>query len=204
MNDINTSDAIYLVDLENIGHKILYQYVENHQNTQYIVFYSENTVSPETILEHIPVSVQVTFIDCKTGANNAMDFCICAMAGQLSADSGKQIAILSDDKGYDAMLHMLSTQGIRISRKSTGQSEPAKKKTKEKNSSKTKNKQNDQSLAAAIRKNVPKQYQENLIIAMSKVTNKSDAHEVCQAILPQKMVSDIYGKLKKYIPKEVI
>ena len=204
MTDMNMLDAIYLVDLENIGHKVLYQYIENHRDIQYIVFYSENTVSPEIVLEHIPVSIQVTFIDCKTGVNNAMDFCICAMAGQLSVNNKNRIVILSDDKGYDAMLHMLSRQGIRISRTSVNQSEPSKKKIKQKDQTDMKKKQTDQLLVTAIRKNVPKQYQEDLIAAMSAVSNKSDAHEVCQAVLPRKMVSDIYKKLKKYIPKEVI
>ena len=94
-------NIIYLVDLENICARPLYQYAEEHQDAEYIVFYSDNTSSPDSLLEGLPDTVRVTFIDCKTGGNNAMDFCICAIAGHLSVRRMVKIKILSNDKGYD-------------------------------------------------------------------------------------------------------
>ena len=56
----------------------------------------------------------------------------------------------------------------------------------------------------AIREHVPKQYQQEMIAVLPGAINKKEAHEMLQIILPQKMVADIYKKLKKYIPKEVV
>lgn len=193
----NTPDMIYLVDLENIGTRTLYKHIGSHPGAWYFVFYSDSTPGPGQMLENIPVMVQVSFVDCKSGSNNAMDFCISAMAGKLSADIRKPMMILSDDKGYDPMLLLLNRQGIRIGRESTGHQASC-----DGNQEKAPMAQDMSPLVRAVRANVPKQYQDDLVASLTDGMCRSDMHEACQRILPEKMVSDIYKKLKKHIPKE--
>lgn len=88
MGIVETPIITYLVDLENIGTKFLFQHIEEHEKASYMIFYSDATSAPGIILEHISQDAAVTFVDCKTGGNNAMDFCICAAAGRLSTKIG--------------------------------------------------------------------------------------------------------------------
>ncbi len=193
-------NTVYLVDLENIGTKILYQHVGDHRNVEYIIFHSDSTTAPGTILDNIPADVKVSFVDCRSGGNNAMDFCICTMAGILAAEGRQMIRILSDDKGYDPILYMLHHRGVRIIRESTYQAVP-----KQADSHKP-----DQSyrenlpIIKAIRATVPKRYQEEVIGVLPGAVSRKEAHEMLQAILPAPAVADIYKKLKKHIPKEVV
>lgn len=198
MNLVDAFDTVYLVDLENVGPKPLCQHVEHHQDARYIIFYSDSTSGPGFILEQVSETLQVSFVNCKTGGNNAMDFCISAMAGKLAADVRKKVKILSNDKGYDPMICMLQEQGVRISREATYQPKPET--TESQKTSQTP--KDNLLLISTIRKNVPKQYQADVVNALSGTISRKEAHEMLQTILPQKMVPDIYKKLKKHIPKE--
>lgn len=186
----------YLIDLENVGTKLLYQHVEHNKNAEYVVFCSESTSSPSVILENVPADLKISFIDCETHAANAMDFCISAEAGRLSTNSDRLIRILSDDKGYDPMLHMLHRKGVRIVRETTY--EPAKKDMTPINEEQKEN----AALIKAIRTNVPQRYQKDVLAVLPNALSRKEAHEMLQAILPDKMVSGIYKKLKKQIPQE--
>lgn len=200
MESLTIPDTIYLVDLENVGTKVLYQHIKHNEDAEYIVFCSDSTSTPGSILEHVPSMLHITFIDCQTGGNNAMDFCICATAGRLSVEAGKTIKILSDDKGYDPMLYILHRQGVRISRENTAYQPESVIDPPENNQQWREN----IPIIKAIREHVPKQYQQEMIAVLPGAINKKEAHEMLQIILPQKMVADIYKKLKKYIPKEVV
>lgn len=194
--DLAKHQITYLVDLENVGTKLLYQHVEHNTDAEYVVFCSESTSSPSVILENIPVDLKISFVDCETHAANAMDFCISAEAGRLSMISDKLIRILSDDKGYDPMLHMLHRKGVRIVRETTY--EPVKKDMTLVNEEQKEN----TALIKAIRTNVPQKYQKDVLAVLPDALNRKEAHELLQAILPDKMVSGIYKKLKKQIPQE--
>lgn len=201
MGLINISDTTYLVDLENVGAKALCQHVMHHLGAKYIVFYSESTPGPGTILEQIPETLLIQFVDCKTGGNNAMDFCICAVAGALGTETGKIIKILSDDKGYDSMIYMLQQEGVRISRETTTyQPEPEPNGSPEEKQAWLEN----LPIVKAIRANIPKRYQDELIEKLRGASSRKQAHEIIQTVVPQKMVADTYKKLKKHIPKEVV
>lgn len=189
----------YLVDLENIGTKPLCQYVVNHQEGEYIVFYSDNTSMPGTVLEELPDTISISFISCKTGGNNAMDFCICAMAGNLSAYKTRKIKILSNDKGYDTMIRMLQDQGTRITRECVTYNPE-----QEETPASDINNSNRFDIEDVIRKHVPKKYQNEMMKAIPNVINRKEAHEMCQIILPKNLATDIYRKLRRYIPREVI
>lgn len=191
-------NVTYLVDLENIGTKSLYQHVKDNLEEEYLIFYSNSTSTPNSMLKHLPDMLNVSFIDCKSGGNNAMDFCISMMAGKLSTNRYRKLRILSSDKGYDPMVCMLQEQGVRIERESvTYQSETE-------NVHLPVEEPNEYTLRNAIRKYVPKKYQNDMAKAIVNVISRKEAHEICQAILPKSMATDVYKKLRKYIPKEVI
>lgn len=202
----------YLVDLENICAKPLYQYAKQHQDAEYIVFYSDNTSGPSSILEGLPDNVRVSFIDCRTGGNNAMDFCISTMAGRLSVNRMTKIKILSNDKGYDPMIRMLQEQGTRITREGV---EYQHDRGEEKEPVPVENPSdsqivdqlvdyaNQQDIKDIIRKGVPKKYQGQLTEAIISAIDRKEAHEMCQAILPNGLATSIYRKLRKHIPKGV-
>lgn len=195
-----TYNKACLVDLENVGANALYQYINGHQDCEYIIFHSDNTPSPGVILEEIPETVKVSFVDCRSGGNNAMDFCICAMAGMLAKD-GCIMKILSNDKGYDPILYMLHQRGIRIKRENTPEhlsaaNIPAHKDIPEW--------RENVPIIKAIRSSVPRQYQNEVIAVLPGAVSRKEAHEMLQAILPQKIVAETYRKLKKHIPREVV
>lgn len=181
--------TLCLIDLENIGTKAALRYMDENPEDEYIVFYSEHTLGPDSILRQAADDVSVRFIGCQVGTVNAMDFCICAIAGQESVSRDKRIVILSDDKGYDAILPMMHCQGIRIIRRRLAL-EPVPE-------------QDNKPIMQAIRKHVPKKYQENVLRALPNALSYSEAHEMLQAILPQKLVQSTYLKLKPYIQQAV-
>lgn len=181
--------TLCLIDLENIGTKTALRYMDEHPENEYIVFYSEHTLGPGSVLMQTAEDVSVRFIGCQAGTVNAMDFCICAIAGQESVSRDKRIVILSDDKGYDAILPMMHCQGIRIKREKVAL-EPV-------------SGQTNAPIMQAIRKHVPKKYQENVLRALPNALSYSEAHEMLQAILPQKLVQSTYFRLKPYIQQAV-
>ena len=51
---------------------------------------------------------------------------------------------------------------------------------------------------------MPKKYQNDVIAVLPGAISRKEAHEMLQAVLPQRMVQDVYRKLKKHIPQEVV
>lgn len=204
MSSINTSDIIYLVDLENIGTTILSEYIVQYPDAKYIVFYSDATVTPCSILDQAPVQTAIKFVNCKTGGNNAMDFCISAMAGRLTAVKGQVVKIMSNDKGYDPMLHMLQEYGVRIKREAVTYPSIVKASDQlEESGQQNQNLIMNEALITTIKNIVPKKYQADVLRVIPGAANRKAAHELLQTILPQSLVQEIYRKLRKYIPKEV-
>lgn len=195
-----TYGPVYLIDLENIGTQVLYNHIRAHHDGEYIIFHSDSTTSPGTILEKIPEDVKVSFVDCRSGGNNAMDFCICTTAGMLAKDS-RSIKILSNDKGYDPVLYMLHQQGIRITRECTPDHPSASNISAHTKDLKWRE---NVPIIKAIRETVPKKYQEDVIAVLPGAVSRKEAHEMLQAILPTKIVAETYRKLKKHIPKEIV
>lgn len=189
----------YLVDLENIGTKALCQHIKRNADAEYVIFHSDSTSSPWSILEQAPDTLRISFIDCRGGGNNAMDFCICATAGRMSCQSGNYIVILSNDKGYDPMLYMLHHNGVRITREGIPGSQNTK--TDGIIEAKDHGSRENVSVVKAIRKEVPLKYQDDVINALTMAANRKETYEMLQTILPQSIAVDIYHKLKTYIPK---
>lgn len=199
--ETTTYGPVYLVDLENIGTQALYKHIEEYRSGEHIIFHSDSTVSPGIILDKIPEDVRVSFVDCRSGGNNAMDFCICTMAGML-AKEGRTMKILSNDKGYDPILYMLHQQGIRIARECTPD-HPSTSNISVYEKTNPEWRENVP-IIKAIRASVPKQYQNEVIAVLPSAVSRKQAHEMLQAILPQSKVAETYRKLKKHIPREVV
>lgn len=195
MGTENIHSLLYLVDLENVGANFLYQHAHAHAESEYIVFCSESTPTPGTVLHHVPEALDISFVDCHNDGKNAMDFCISAMAGVLSA-CGRPMRILSGDKGYDAIFGMLHRQGVRIERE-----EPRHHAVLPKGAGGSPLVDNT-SLTGAVYKHVPKAYQQAVIAMLPDVYDRKGMHEALQAALPTKLVAATYKKLKKHIPKE--
>lgn len=187
-----SSNIVYLVDLENIGTSILCRHMGQYPDEKYIVFYSDATSDPSSVLSQIPEKVWVRFIYCRTGGNNAMDFCISAMAGRLTAGKGMTVRVLSNDKGYDPMIRMLQEYGIRIRREPATYTQPTEQLSSD-----------NPSVKGIIMSNVPRQYQDDVLNAICGCVNRKEAYEILQAILPQQLAQDVYRKLRKHIAKEI-
>ena len=118
MIDIRDTKYIYLIDYENTRAGILGE-MEGAapEGSLFLVFYSEQTRTPEKILAALSWEPDVRFIDCRAGVHDAMDFQITAMAGRLSAlYPHTRYVIVSGDTGYDPAVRMLQEYGIRITR----------------------------------------------------------------------------------------
>ena len=132
-----------------------------------------------------------------------MDFCISAMAGRLTAVKGQVVKIMSNDKGYDPMLHMLQEYGVRIKREAV--TYPPIVKVSEQNEISGQQNQNlvvNQALITTIKNVVPKKYQADVLKVIPVAVDRKEAHELLQNILPQAIVKEIYRKLRRYIPRE--
>lgn len=115
---IRDAKYIYLIDYENTRAGILDEMEGTApEGSLFLVFYSEQTRTPEKILDSLSWDPDVRFIDCKAGVHDAMDFQITAMAGRLSSLYPRtRYVIVSGDTGYDPAVRMLQEYGIHITR----------------------------------------------------------------------------------------
>lgn len=109
---------VFLVDVENVSRYALLKMAsaDGARDCWFFLFYSENTISPERILKGLPEKLIIRFFFCREG-KNAMDFCIMAKAGQLSAlHPNAEYVIVSNDRGYDPGIRMLQEDGRHVFR----------------------------------------------------------------------------------------
>lgn len=109
--------TFYLIDYENLPKDIVKNLCEKNknQNYWYLVFYSDKTAPPQTILETVPESTTIRFQYCYNGTDNALDFQLIATVAQMSAKHPNiKYIIISDDKGYTPAVRMLQEQGLKV------------------------------------------------------------------------------------------
>ena len=112
------SKTIYFVDSENVNEKWIEELTDIKKSDEIIVFYTEKSThaSYENISKIADGDVNLNWVKCFTGTN-ALDF-------QLSTELGYRIAkgerntfvIISNDKGYDAIVNYWVVKGIKVSR----------------------------------------------------------------------------------------
>ncbi len=110
--------TIYFVDSENVNEKWIEALTDIKKSDEIIVFYTEKSThaSYENISKIADGDVNLNWVKCFTGTN-ALDF-------QLSTEFGYRIAkgerntfvIISNDKGYDAIVNYWVVKGIKVSR----------------------------------------------------------------------------------------
>lgn len=187
IKNINTK-ITFLIDFENVPNNIFSQ-LDNLVNKPgyYYVFYSDHIQTPDWILKHTPPEMQMQFIECYTG-ENAMDFQLIAMAGELAALNPNMIYIIvSNDKGYKPAIRMLQNKGRRIFQYKTN-----------------KMIQHDQELLSVIQKHCNENdigaYAQNIYEIAKKTKNLQSIHNALQKCTPK--AQTIYRSLKTTIEQK--
>lgn len=128
--------TIYLTDLENTGEAWIKSAQDCQGGDMIYLFYSRNytRTSMDSIGPFLEKGVSLRCRKCATG-KNGLDFQLCSELGYLVAQHpGCAMVILSNDHGYDALLHYWDRLGVHISRRSVdaGQTNCTLKKSKSK------------------------------------------------------------------------
>ncbi len=120
---------VYLIDSENVGKKWIKHLPELRRSDRVVVFCSDKiTCTQEDLEGHENLKDKVTFVTCTNGRANAMDFCIVFWIGYHARTAPKtQYIVISNDKGFDAILEQDCIQNLRISRIPTAAGKPAEK-----------------------------------------------------------------------------
>lgn len=113
----------FYVDTENLGYAEWLPHFEGVTKQDTIILMVSEKSGRVPIMEVantlVPLFKEciVKRINIQTGEQNAMDFCLVATLGQhvQRAPKSKHI-LLSQDKGYDAVVKMFNEQGISVSR----------------------------------------------------------------------------------------
>lgn len=110
----------YLIDSENVGVRWIPYLKENIKKTDRVfLFYTDASKSIpckelETLADFIH---QIKTIYCENGTPNALDFQLCSYLGYLVRIGTKSTyCILTQDKGYDAVVYFWKEKGIHIYR----------------------------------------------------------------------------------------
>lgn len=110
---------IYLVDTENIGSRWMTLCETFSKYDKLLLFHTNEAMkfTFEDMRYLQPYMSQVHMIHCYNGTPNALDFQLCAVNGYLfAADKESEYVIVSNDSGYDRMIHFMKGMGQNISR----------------------------------------------------------------------------------------
>lgn len=110
----------YYVDSENVGENWIDLLIEEEES-DFLIFYTGH--SPRIDYEHainlMNAKKKPEFIHCYEG-NNALDFQLVSYLGyQLRSDEVKEIIIVSNDTGFDAVINFWMERGMNIKRLAT-------------------------------------------------------------------------------------
>ena len=110
----------YYVDSENVGENWIDLLIEEEES-DFLIFYTGH--SPRIDYEHainlMNAKKKPEFIHCYEG-NNALDFQLVSYLGyHLRSEETKEIIIVSNDTGFDAVVNFWSERGMNIMRLST-------------------------------------------------------------------------------------
>lgn len=118
----------YFVDSENVGSAWIDMYLEDTEDSEFLIFYTER--SPHIDYEHMIALMNMQkkhpeFIKCYVG-NNALDFQLVSYIGfQFHEDNATEMIIVSNDAGFDAVVHFWSDRDMNIVRISTNDTQKA-------------------------------------------------------------------------------
>jgi hypothetical protein len=148
-DNIDLKRNILLVDCENVGSCLPEYLVNQHQFDHIALFVGSNQkqICIDTILLMQRFALSNEIIRVPMNGNNALDFVLSAEAGK-HAHQGRNVSVLSNDHGFDAMIvHLKEQYGINAKRLTPPKSidepnKPVQKKGVSKNGTATKTKSN--------------------------------------------------------------
>ena len=109
----------YFVDSENVGEAWIDMYLEDAEDSEFLIFYTNHT--PRIDYEHMITLMnthkkQPEFIKCYEG-NNALDFQLVSYIGyQFHEGDTDEMVIVSNDTGFDAVVHFWTDRDMNIVR----------------------------------------------------------------------------------------
>lgn len=124
--------TIYFVDSENVNDNWIDTITEFKKSDEIRVFYTEKSmnVSCENISKIAGGEVNLNWVKCFTG-QNALDFQLVTDLGfSVAKGSRDTFIIISNDKGYDAVVNYWVIKGINVSRQGVDMEPPKKAKRK--------------------------------------------------------------------------
>lgn len=110
---------MYLIDVENVGHRWLQLLQELHDVDKILIFYTDVSMkfSFDNLKEMRPWMHQISLIRCFRGTPNALDFQLTGVLGQLSVRYPEfTYCIVSNDNGYDPWVLFLKGMGVSVYR----------------------------------------------------------------------------------------
>lgn len=109
----------YFIDSENVGSAWIDMYLDDAEDSEFLIFYTDR--SPHIDYEHMIALMNVQkklpeFIKCFEG-NNALDFQLVSYIGfQFRDNNTDEMIIVSNDTGFDAVVHFWSNRDMNIIR----------------------------------------------------------------------------------------
>lgn len=110
---------MYLIDVENVGHRWLQLLQDLHDVDKILIFYTDVSMkfSFDNLKEMRPWMHQISLIRCFRGTPNALDFQLTGVLGQLSVRYPEfTYCIVSNDNGYDPWVLFLKGMGVSVYR----------------------------------------------------------------------------------------
>lgn len=109
----------YLVDSENVGENWID--LLNYEDDRFFIFYTDHSprIDYEYVIKLVNSKNKLEFIKCFVG-NNALDFQLVSYLGYLlRPEEVGEMIIVSNDTGFDAVVHFWKDQGVDIKRLAT-------------------------------------------------------------------------------------
>ncbi len=110
--------TVYFIDSENVNEKWIDEFPELDKNDQIKVFYTDKSanISPAKLDKILSDSINLKWVECFTG-KNALDFQLVSDLGySIGRRSNDSYVIVSNDKGYEAVVNYWVIKGIDVTR----------------------------------------------------------------------------------------
>ena len=206
---------IYLVDLENVGMGV-FEDIDSLKKSDSVYAFYTNAVKNanmklNTHIKMINTAAKLVFFDSACGTKNALDFQLASYLGFILRDNIKEdITIISNDKGYDCLIHFWQSQNLSraiISRKSnfrkeTTQPEQPVQPTQPAQDTQSKKRLKEKELKDIIRQKFPEANKDRitrLYIAVSRSTSKKGLTRRVKGFVKANEVQETVDKLQAYI-----
>lgn len=109
-------DKIYYIDSENVGETWIDSL--DQINSRFIIFYTKNSpkIPYSQVVQLMNAKNRPDFVECYEG-NNGLDFQLVSYLGyELCADNTKEMVIVSNDTGFDTVVHFWIDRGMNVKR----------------------------------------------------------------------------------------